>query len=123
MVQNILKPMNTHSYGTPRTEALLIQANSVVSEPISNASTSISVAANSSSVVVLASTPGRQGASFYNGGTTTCYLTYGPTATTSNYATTIANGSSFSLPSPVYDGVISAIWSGSPSGNLQVTYF
>jgi len=124
MVQNILKPMSSHIYGTARTEALQVQSDNIPALTDQESATVATIAASSAgSTVVLAATNVRNGAVFLNGGTTTCYLTFGPTSTTSTYTVSIASNATYTLPVPVYDGTISAIWAATPSGNLQVTSY
>lgn len=123
MVQDILKPMSSHNYGTAAVEAgnLPVGIYNVAAEEPADVATITSIATSTSSVVAL---PAGQytNVTFYNGATNTVYLAFAPTATTSNYTVEVTAGSTYQMPKPVYSGVVSAIWS-TGSGNLQVTAY
>jgi len=83
-------------------------------------STLSNVAGSATSVSVLASTPGRKMAVFFNDSSATAYLKLGTTASTSSYTVLMRPYDYYELPQPVYTGAIDAIWD-SATGNLRVT--
>ena len=125
MVQNILKPMSSSSYGTAARESgnlPILPYDTQANSPAETA-TMTAKSASGSSAVILSANVLRKSVTFYNGGSTICYLAFGATATTSVFTVQIAASASYSLATPIYRGVISAIWAGSPSGSLQITEY
>ena len=115
VVQNILKPMSSHNYGIAATEA-----GNLPVQPYNTSADESIIAASASSVVVLAANTARNGATFWNISSAVCYLNLGATSSTSVYTTQINPGGSYILPTPIYTGIISAIWT-SAIGSLQIT--
>lgn len=73
------------------------------------------------SAVALASNANRRGFSIYNDSvSSTLYIAYAATASTSDFTLKIAPGGYFEGPDPCYTGVISGIWSGTV-GSAKVT--
>jgi hypothetical protein len=79
------------------------------------------VAANTSSVSVLASNASRKGFIIHNDSDNTCYVAFAASATTSAYTFRITPGSTYDKESSIYTGVISCIWGVSSTGALRVT--
>ena len=118
--------MSSHNYGTAATEAgnLPVQPYDVADNEPPSVATVVQIASSGTSAVVLAVNPLRNGAIFNNGGTTTCYLAFGATSSSTAFTALLIANANYSLPTnPIYTGAISAIWAGSPSGNLQVTQY
>lgn len=117
--------MSSSSYGTAAREAgdLPLQPYDLSTNEPPNVATLTSISASGTSAVALAANVGRKGATFNNGGSTTCYLAFAPTASATVFTVLIIANASYTLANPVYNGIVSAIWAGSPSGSLQVTQF
>jgi hypothetical protein len=80
-----------------------------------------SVAQSASSVRVLGSSAGRNGAVFYNQSNANCYLAYALVSSLSAFTLVIAASGSMTMGSIPYCGPISAIWDAAGAGNLRVT--
>jgi hypothetical protein len=79
--------------------------------PTAASSALSSVPASLSSVQLLAANAIRRGVSIYNDSTATMYLAFAETASTSSFTALIPPGNYYEMPlSPIYTGVISAIW-------------
>lgn len=59
----------------------------------------------------------------YNGGSTTLNVKFGTTASATSFTVQIAVGGYYELPLPLYCGKVDGIWTGSPTGNAQVTEY
>lgn len=100
---------------TPNTTAWLM------SEEKAATATCTNVASSATSVSILASTPGRKQATFFNDSTQVLYLKFGATASTTSYTVQLIAGAYYELPGVrVYTGAIDGIWA-SANGNLRVT--
>jgi len=119
MVQDIL-PNNSENYGTAAVEAGKLPVQPY--QTSAHTATITSVASTTSTVQVLAANETLNSATFYNASTQICYLSFDASATSSHYSVQIAAGGTFSLPQPVFNGVISATWA-SANGNLIVTTY
>ncbi len=84
--------------------------------------TVVAVALNTSNVTLKAANASRRGLMIYNGGSTTLYVIYGATASTSLYSFQIAAGGFFEMDTLKIDpGAISGIWAGAGSGSAMIT--
>jgi hypothetical protein len=87
----------------------------------SSSATLTTVAASTSTGVLLALNTARTGASVMNDSTSgTLYLAFAATASTSAYTVKIAPGQFYELPTPVYTGAVSGIWD-IASGNARIS--
>lgn len=68
------------------------------------------VSGSVTSVTVLALNANRQMATVVNDSTSTLYLKFGSTASTTSYTVAIAGSGYYELPSPVYTGILTGIW-------------
>lgn len=89
-----------------------------------NSSTSsvTSVASSASSVSILASNASAKGRFLFNDSTSTLYLKFGTTASTTSYTVQILGGGYYEFPAnpSLYTGAVDGIWS-SANGNARVT--
>ncbi len=69
-----------------------------------------SVAANASTVTLLSAESDRLSFSCYNDSSSSLYLKYGATASTTSFTVKIPANGFYEAPSPVYVGVIDGIW-------------
>lgn len=98
------------------------QATQPVSLPKSATAAVTSVADTAASVQLLASTPGRLGATFYNNSTQALYLKFGTTASATDFTIKIAADGYYELPTPViYTGRIDGIWAADSTGAVLIT--
>jgi hypothetical protein len=91
----------------------------------------VAVSASGTSGVLQAANGARVGLQVYNTDTaSTLYLTYGATSTTALYTVAIPPGGYFEMPysqetdgsiETIYQGVVSGIWGGSPTGKAMMT--
>lgn len=92
------------------------------SNPSANAGTTTTIAASTTSAVVLAANPARKGVEIYNNSSlATLYLSFGATASPTAFAEKISPNTLLELPGN-YLGAISGVWSVA-SGSAQVTEF
>jgi hypothetical protein len=77
--------------------------------------------AASASTAVLLTAGRRNGFIITNDGSTVLFLAFAATATVTAYTIQIAAAGSYSSSDVNYSGVVSGIWSGSPTGNARVT--
>lgn len=84
-----------------------------------------SLDSTAASQTVVAANLGRTGLVLHNTDANDCYIAYGATATTSNggYTEVILTGETWYMPSPIFTGVVYAIWSGDGSGGLSITEY
>ncbi len=128
MVQNIFKPMSSHNYGTPVSEAgnLPVQPYTTSTNEPSVPATQYTINSSATSVQALAADETRNVAIFINNSTAICYLGFGFTPTTTSYTVSLAaNGGMYTLTgqgSPTYNGVVNAIWA-SANGTLVITKY
>lgn len=89
---------------------------------VADAAAITSVASQDTNITILAANVLRTGAIIFNNDTGILFIKFGATATatTSNTAS-IAAGATYTLPSPVYRGIIDGIWTTSGSGSANVT--
>lgn len=85
----------------------------------SNADTS-SVTASVTTVTLLLSYTDRKGAIFWNDSTSTAYIKFGAGASTTDFTWKIASQSGYELPTPVYIGLITAVWDAA-NGTMFIT--
>lgn len=78
------------------------------------------VAASITTVTLLPAFADRKGAIFWNDSISTAYLKFGAGASTSDFTWKLASQSGYELPSPVYWGLITAVWD-SANGFMFVT--
>ncbi len=113
----------TGTAGAPGPEVVTVQGTTgmVPLATVRNAGTSTitTLAASTSTAVVLPANPNRRALMFYNTGNSKCYLAYAATASTSVYSVQMQSGSSFE-PTVTYTGIISAVFS-TNSGSLLTT--
>lgn len=80
----------------------------------SNESTSTSTLSNAnssaSSGTLIAANAARKGLIIYNDSVETVLIKYGSTASTTSFTTAIQPGEEWSMPKPVYTGIIDGIW-------------
>jgi hypothetical protein len=89
--------------------ALFNPAQITIPSSTSGTSTPTSVAANITSVMILAANSNRKGATIWNNGTANLFIEFGATATASAFVAKISAGGYFELPF-CYTGIISGIW-------------
>lgn len=91
-----------------------------LAENKSSTATLTNVSASASSVTVIASNTSRLGAIIYNDSSATLYLKFGSTASTSSFTYLIPRNSTWEMPTRVYTGIITGIWT-SATGTARVT--
>lgn len=76
-------------------------------------STVSSVSASASAVTLFASTGGENSAAraVFNDSAAVLYIKLGSSASTSSFTVKVPAGGYYELPAPVYDGVVTGIWS------------
>lgn len=77
--------------------------------------------AASASTGVLLAAGQRHGFIIVNDGSTALFLAFAATATVTAYTVQVAAAGTYSSSDVAYSGVVSGIWSGSPTGNARVT--
>jgi hypothetical protein len=80
-----------------------------------------SVAYSATNATLLASTPTRKQAMFYNNATKACYLKLGITASAASFTIQLNPNGYYELPSPCYTGRIDAIWEAGGAGAMLIT--
>jgi hypothetical protein len=103
---------------TTLTPLATVAANTTEVRPAT--ATLSNLASSAASQQVLASTPTRRGAYFYNDSTTRCLIKLGTTASATSFTVPLVAGAYYELPVPAYSGRIDAIWD-SANGNLRIT--
>lgn len=78
------------------------------------------VNAATSSTNLLVALGNRSMALFWNDSSSTCYLKFGAGASTISFTWKLASNSGFELPSPIYGGLITAVWDAAV-GAMQIT--
>lgn len=81
-----------------------------------------SVAASTSSVTLLPANPNRKRAILFMDGTSTAFVKFGATASTTSFSIKILSQTYYELTFG-YVGVIDAIWTGTPNGSMRITEF
>ena len=79
-----------------------------------------SVASSVSSVTIAAANTARRMLLIYNDSTSVLYLAYAATATATAFTIKLPAASLYEMPSPVYTGIVTGIWS-SANGSARVT--
>lgn len=79
-----------------------------------------SVVSSATNVTLLAANGNRAGVILVNDSTSTLFLKYGATATSSSYTYQIGAGVTWEMPAPIYSGKIDGIWSAA-NGNAVIT--
>lgn len=82
---------------------------------------STSLAISSTSVVVATANPNRKGLLLYNNSTTTVYIAYDSIASTAHLTYAIAAATTWTMPAPIYQGVVTAVRASTGDGKLLVT--
>ena len=77
-------------------------------------------AASATAAVLLAASK-RNGFIITNDGSTALFLAFAATATVTAYTVQLATSGVYTSSDVNYSGVVSGIWSGSPTGNARVT--
>lgn len=72
---------------------------------------------------VLLAAGARRAVTIFNEGSTILYVAFAPTASVTAYTAQVAVNGYYELPQPLYGGVVSGIWAGSPTGNARVTAY
>lgn len=99
----------------------VIDSGTVTAAQITSSTATLSnVAGSASSVTILASNASRKMAMIQNDSTSSLYLKFGTTASTSSYTVLMVTNSYYELPNPVYTGRIDGIWLVA-TGNARVT--
>lgn len=80
-----------------------------------------SVNASATTVVLFAATANARGRVIQNDGSTPLFVAFAATATATAYTVQIAAGASYTFADSCYSGVVSGIWSGSPTGAARLT--
>ena len=75
-----------------------------------------------SSAVILAANTARKEALIFNNSTANLYLAFTGTASLTAFTVKLATNTSYTLPTPLYKGVISGIWDAA-NGSAQVTEY
>lgn len=96
--------------------------STAISFPSAKTSPQTSVASSASSVSLLAANAARRGAVMFNDSTQACYVTFGATATSSNFTYKLFPSQTLVFDVPVYPGAVSGIWD-SANGNMRITEF
>lgn len=89
--------------------------------PQSNIATLTSVTGNASSVLFDATRAGRLGMIVVNDSTSTLFVKYGLTATTTGYSVIMPPVAYWEMPTPIYTGEIDGIWQAANAGAARVT--
>ncbi len=80
------------------------------------------VASSITSVTILAANVNRKEALIFNNSTANLFLAFTATASLTAFTVKLAAGTAFTLPGPLYKGVISGIWDAA-NGTAQVTEY
>lgn len=81
------------------------------------------VNASASTGVIFTANGARKMATVFNEGSTVLYLAFAATASLTAYTVQVAVGGYYELPQPVYGGVVSGIWAGSPTGAARTSWW
>jgi hypothetical protein len=92
----------------------------MATSPSSQTATLTQPAASATTAVLLAAGK-RNGFIIVNDGSTALFLAFAATATVTAYTIQVAATASYASSDENYSGVISGIWTGSPTGNARVT--
>lgn len=111
----------TDVYVDPTTNRTLVDAIGTFEPGTTATATVTRVNDTASSTQLLAANTSRVGAIFHNDSTTTLFLKFGTTATTSSYTYQLLPEATMELPNPVFTGAIHGIWSANAAGAVQIT--
>jgi hypothetical protein len=78
------------------------------------------IPASTSAVTAAAANTGRRGLIFYNDSADTVYLKFGSGVSSSSFSVKMAPEFTYEMQTPTYNGLITAVWSGT-TGNGRVT--
>jgi hypothetical protein len=98
----------------------------IATPAVSTSAALTNVAGSASSVTLLAANANRKMAAIFNSSTTsssTLYLAFAASASTSSYSVQIPAGGYYELPAPIYTGEISGIWSTTATAIAHITEF
>lgn len=93
----------------------------VTNVPTAGATMSTSVAISSTSVTVLPANLNRKGLVIYNNSTSSIYVAYDVTASTTHFTYIVTASSSWTMATPIYLGVVSAVRAATGDGKLLIT--
>ncbi|HET8685109.1 MAG TPA: hypothetical protein VFM18_00430 [Methanosarcina sp.] len=79
------------------------------------------VASSATSVQLLGTNTNRRNYVINNSATTPLYISFGTSASTTSYSISLQPGDSYESNLVVFTGQINGIWSGSPTGNANIT--
>lgn len=79
------------------------------------------IAASTTSISLLAANTNRRNVIITNSASTPLYISFGTIASTSNYSIKLLTGDAYESNLIVFTGQINGIWSGSPTGNANIT--
>ena len=87
-----------------------------------NTATVSSVAASATAVTLFAAGAGNDAGArtIFNDSTALLYVKFGATASSTDYTVQISAGGYYEVPAPVYDGLITGIWT-SATGSARLT--
>jgi len=95
--------------------------SSILGKYTSATATLSNVSASATSVTALASNASRESAIFYNDSTSACYLKFGTTASTTSFTYKLRAAETLIVDgTPVYTGIVDAIWD-TATGSMRVT--
>ncbi len=80
-----------------------------------------SVASSTSVVQLVALNSARRAFYAYNNATTDLYLKFGMGASSSSYSLILSAKGFYEMPTPIYPGIITGVWAGSPTGAVSLT--
>lgn len=89
--------------------------------PAAAAAMTTSVAVSTSSILVAPANAARKGLMLYNNSTTTVYIAYDATATTTHLTFPIATLTTWTMPAPIYTGPIAAVRAATGDGKILAT--
>lgn len=78
------------------------------------------VGSSATNVTLKASNTARLGLMLYNDSTSSCYVKFGATASSTSFTVFMGPTAYYELPSPCYSGIVDGIWV-SANGNMRVT--
>lgn len=93
----------------------------IVEERTSASATVSSVNDTASSTTLLAANAARRGAAIYNDSGQPLNLKFGATASASSFTKRLAPSEFWTMPMPIYTGVIDGIWDADGSGAARIT--
>lgn len=107
--------------GSGVTQPVSVAATLTTNEAAASTATLTNVTSSASSTSILASNSSRKGMLLYNDSTSSLYLKFGTTASTTSFTVLIPPAGYYEMPGPkIYSGAIDGIWS-SANGAARVT--